>query len=172
MTTLHVGGRFPHFYVIVFQGLRLQASTRIWFRCVFKSFHSGERFQKFAVTVCVFAGHVWTKAGSVTKCLRIQTNRIRVDRTRVLKDCTFHWNILLAHEVVTDVSTKLFLDENKKTTGNVQFCLQKIRNLLTKRNYFRENVARLCELEATDDAWAWQLCKYYRPYILVITGIL
>ena len=28
MTTLHVGGRFPHFCVIVFQSLRLQASTR------------------------------------------------------------------------------------------------------------------------------------------------
>ena len=41
---------------------------------VFKSFHSGERFQKFAVTVCVFAGYVRTKAGSVTKCLQIQTN--------------------------------------------------------------------------------------------------
>ena len=41
---------------------------------MFKSFHSGERFQKFAVTVCVFAGYVWTKVGSATKCLRIQTN--------------------------------------------------------------------------------------------------
>ena len=38
------------------------------------------RFQKFAVTVCVFAGYVWTKAGSVTKCLWIQTNPVRVDR--------------------------------------------------------------------------------------------
>ena len=74
MTTLQVGERFPHFYVIVFQNLRLQASTRNRIRCVFKSFHSGERFQKFAVTVCVFAGYVWTKAGFVTKCLRIQTN--------------------------------------------------------------------------------------------------
>ena len=34
---------------------------------VFKRFHSRERFQKFAVTVCVFAGYVWVKAGSVTK---------------------------------------------------------------------------------------------------------
>ena len=74
MTTLHVGGPFPHFDVIVFQGLRLQVSTHNRIRCVFKSFHSGERFQKFAVTVCAFAGHMWTKAGSVTKCLRIQTN--------------------------------------------------------------------------------------------------
>ena len=61
MTTLQVGVRFPHFYLIVFQGLRLQASTRNQIRCVFKCFHSRERFQKFA-------------AGSVTKCLRIQTN--------------------------------------------------------------------------------------------------
>ena len=67
-------GRFPHFYVIVFQGLRLQASTCNRIRCVVKRFHSGERFQKFAVTVCVFTGYVWTKAGSVTKRLRIQTN--------------------------------------------------------------------------------------------------
>ena len=74
MITLHVGGRFPHFYVIVFQGLRLQASTRNRIRRVVKSFHSGERFQKFAVTVCVFAGYESTKAGSFTKCLRIQTN--------------------------------------------------------------------------------------------------
>ena len=74
MATLHVSGRFPHFYVIVSKSLRLQASTRIRIRCVFKSFHSGERFQTFAVTVCVFAGYVWTKAGSVTKYLRIQTN--------------------------------------------------------------------------------------------------
>ena len=55
--------------VIVFQSLWLQASTRNRIR-----FHSGERFQKFAATVCVFAGHVWTKAKSVTKCLRIRTN--------------------------------------------------------------------------------------------------
>ena len=68
------GGRFPHFYVIVFQGLWFQAFTRNQIRCVFKSFHSGERFQKFAVTVCVFARYVWMKTGSVTKCLRIQTN--------------------------------------------------------------------------------------------------
>ena len=74
MTTLQVGGRLPHFYVIVFRGLRLQASTRNRVRCVFKSFQSGERFQKFAVTVCVFTGYVQTKAGSVIKCLRIQTN--------------------------------------------------------------------------------------------------
>ena len=74
MTTLQVGGRFPHFCVIVFQNLRLQASTRNRIRCVFKNLHSGERFQKFAVTVCVFAGYVWTKAGSVIKCFRIQTN--------------------------------------------------------------------------------------------------
>ena len=50
------------------------ASTRIRIRCVFKSFHSGERFQKFAVTVCVFAGYVWTISVTATKCLRIQTN--------------------------------------------------------------------------------------------------
>ena len=62
MTTPHVGGRFPHIYVIVLKTFR------------FKSFNSGERFQKFAVTVCLFAGYVWTKAGSVTKCLRIQRN--------------------------------------------------------------------------------------------------
>ena len=74
MITLHVGGRLPHFYVIVFQGLQLQASIRNRIRYVFKSFHSGERFQKFGVTVCVFAGYVWTKAGSVTKYLGIQTN--------------------------------------------------------------------------------------------------
>ena len=80
MATLQVGGRLPHLYVIVFQGLRLQASTHNWIRCLFKSFHSGERFQKFAVIVCVFDGYVWTKAGSVTKCLRTQTNPIRVDR--------------------------------------------------------------------------------------------
>ena len=58
MTTLQVGGRFPHFYVLVFQGLRLQASTRNQIRCVFNSFHSGERFQKFAVAVCVFVEYV------------------------------------------------------------------------------------------------------------------
>ena len=67
MATLHVGGRFPHFYVIVFKSLRLQASARIWILCIFKSFHSRERFQKFVVTVCVFAGYMWMKAGSVTK---------------------------------------------------------------------------------------------------------
>ncbi len=39
------------------------ASTRIRIRCVFKSFHSGDRFQKFAVTVYVFAGYVWTHNG-------------------------------------------------------------------------------------------------------------
>ena len=50
MATLHVGGRFPHFYVIVFKRLRLQASTHIRIRCVFKNFHSGDRFQKFADT--------------------------------------------------------------------------------------------------------------------------
>ncbi len=50
------------------------ASTRIRTRCVFKSFHSGDRFQKFAVTVCVFAGCVWTLSVTATKCLRIQTN--------------------------------------------------------------------------------------------------
>ena len=49
-------------------------STRIRIRCVFKSFHSGDRFQKFAVTVCVFAEYVWTLSVTATKCLRIQTN--------------------------------------------------------------------------------------------------
>ena len=66
MTTLHVSGPFPHFHVVVF--------TRNRICYVFKSFHSGERFEKFAVTVCVFAGYVWSQAGSVTKCLRMQTN--------------------------------------------------------------------------------------------------
>ena len=79
MITLQVGGRLPHFYVIVFRGLELQASIRNRIRYVFKSFHSGERFQKFGVTVCVFAGYVWTKAGSVTKCLGYKRIRIRVD---------------------------------------------------------------------------------------------
>ena len=74
MTTLHVGGRFPHFRVILFKTFRLHASTRNWIRCVFKSFQSGDSLQKFAVTVCVFAGYVRTKTGSVTKCLRIQMN--------------------------------------------------------------------------------------------------
>ena len=69
-------GRLPwqRSYVIVFQGLRLQASTSNRIRCFFKSLNSGERFQKFAVTVCVFAVYVWTKAASVQKFLRIQTN--------------------------------------------------------------------------------------------------
>ena len=75
MTTLQVCRRFPHFYVIVFQGLQLQASTHNRICCVFQSFQdSGERFQKLAVTVGVFAGYVWTKAESVTKFLRIQAN--------------------------------------------------------------------------------------------------
>ena len=38
-----------------------------------KSFHSGDRFQKFAVTVCVFVGYVWTESVTAIKCLRIQT---------------------------------------------------------------------------------------------------
>lgn len=29
-------------------------------RAVFKSVHSGGRFQKFAVSACVFTGYVWT----------------------------------------------------------------------------------------------------------------
>ena len=48
-------------YIIVLKSLRLQASTRIRFRCVLKSFHSGDRFQTFAATVCVFVGYVWTQ---------------------------------------------------------------------------------------------------------------
>ena len=35
MATVHVGGRCPHFYVIVFKRLRSHASTRIRIRCVF-----------------------------------------------------------------------------------------------------------------------------------------
>ena len=41
---------------------------------VFKRFHSGDRFQKFTVTVGVFTGYVWTLRVTATKCLRIQTN--------------------------------------------------------------------------------------------------
>ena len=48
-------------YIIVLKSLRLQASTRIRFRSVLKSFHSGDRFQTFAATVCVFIGYVWTQ---------------------------------------------------------------------------------------------------------------
>ena len=62
MTTLQVGGRFPHFYVIVSQSLRLQASTRNRIRCVFKSFHSEDespiRNKMFADTN--ESGYVWT----------------------------------------------------------------------------------------------------------------
>ena len=42
-------------------GYKHPQSTCSWTRCVFKSFHSGERSGE------------WTKAGFVTKCLRIQT---------------------------------------------------------------------------------------------------
>ena len=44
--TLQVDGRFPHFYDIVFQGLRLQASTRNRIRCVFKKFKLWRAFPK------------------------------------------------------------------------------------------------------------------------------
>ena len=83
MATLHVDERFTHFtssFSEVCGYRRSHVSDFVAFskvstpESVFKSFHSGERFQKFAVTVCVFAEYVWTKAGSVTKCLRIQTN--------------------------------------------------------------------------------------------------
>ena len=84
--TLHfrVGGyQFSSIYVIVFKLLRLQ---RVRIRCVFKSFHSGDRFQKFAVTVyvCVFAGYVWTLSVTATKCLRIQTNSDTCGRDGVI----------------------------------------------------------------------------------------
>ena len=59
---------------IVFKRLRLRASTRIRTCCVFKSFHSGDRFQKFTVTVSIFMGYVWTLSVTATKCLQIQTN--------------------------------------------------------------------------------------------------
>ena len=57
------GYQFSSIYVIVFKSLR-------WIHCVFKSFHSGDRFQKFAVTVCVFAGYVWTLSVTATKLVR------------------------------------------------------------------------------------------------------
>ena len=47
---------------------------------VFKSFHFGERFQKFAVTVCVFPGYVWTKAGSVTNVCGYKQIQTRIHR--------------------------------------------------------------------------------------------
>ena len=59
---------------IVFKLFRLRASTRIRTRCVCKSFHSGDRFQRFAVTVGVFTVYVWTLSVTATQCLRIQTN--------------------------------------------------------------------------------------------------
>ena len=57
-----------------FKSLRFQLfdpSTRHRYCCVFKSFHSGERFRKFAFSskVCVF---VWTGHENATKCLRFQ----------------------------------------------------------------------------------------------------
>ena len=64
MTTLQVGGRLPHFYVIVFQSLRLQASTRNRIRCVFKNFHSAELLSK------VFG-------------YSVRFRRIRVDESRI-----------------------------------------------------------------------------------------
>jgi hypothetical protein len=82
-----LGKEFPYKYVVYFRYIKFHrftssfskrsgycASTRIRIRCLFKGFHSGERFQKFAVTVCVFVGYVWTESVSATKCLRIQTN--------------------------------------------------------------------------------------------------
>ena len=60
--------------IIVFKRLRLRASTRIRTCCVFKSFHTRDRFQKFTVTVGVFTGYVWTLSVTATKCLRMQTN--------------------------------------------------------------------------------------------------
>ena len=51
--------------------INFDPSTRHRYCCVFKSFHSGERFRKFAFSskVCVF---VWTGHENATKCLRFQ----------------------------------------------------------------------------------------------------
>ena len=59
-------GQFPHFNDIVFQGLRLHASTRNRIRCVFKKFKLWRAFPK----VC---------GCSVRFC------RIRVDKSRIRK---------------------------------------------------------------------------------------
>ena len=40
---------------------------------VFKHFYSEERFRKFAFSVTVFTGYVWTKGQSAKKKLRFQT---------------------------------------------------------------------------------------------------
>ena len=70
---LHAGGQFLHFYVIVFQGLQLQASTHTRF-VAFSKVSTLKSIFKSLWSVYVFAGHVWTKAGSVTKCFGVQTN--------------------------------------------------------------------------------------------------
>ena len=82
------------------------ASTRIRIRCVFKSFHSGDRFQKFAVTVCVFAGYVWTLSVTATKCLRIQTNPdtcgrgLKLTRGVFFVDTVWHNKTLLSFKIL------------------------------------------------------------------------
>ena len=76
--TLHfrVGGyQFSSIYVIVFKSFRLQRVHTYPDSLRFQKFPLwSDRFQKFAVTVCVFAGYVWTLSVTATKCLRIQTN--------------------------------------------------------------------------------------------------
>ena len=82
MTALHKGGRLPHFQVIVFKSLRLQVSTRIRFCCVFKSFHSGERFQKFSLR----------RAFSKVFDYSLRFRRIRVDESRMRNKMFAHAN--------------------------------------------------------------------------------
>ena len=86
MATLHVGGRFPNFYYIVFKSLWLQASTRIWIRCVFKSFHSGDHFQKFAVTVCRFR--------------RVDEGRIRNKMFVDTNESGYVWILISLHQII------------------------------------------------------------------------
>ena len=62
------------YYVIVFKRFRFHASTRKRYCCVFKSFHSGDRFQKVAFSMSVFAGYVWTEGEPTKKTLHFQTN--------------------------------------------------------------------------------------------------
>lgn len=38
------------YYIMVFKSWRLRATKRIRIRCILKSFHPGNHFQKFAVT--------------------------------------------------------------------------------------------------------------------------
>ena len=56
-----------------FRKVPFPPSTRKHENGVFKTFHSGERFQKVAFSATVFIGYVWTEAVSAAINLRFQT---------------------------------------------------------------------------------------------------